>query len=762
MKPHIAIAAVCWTLFVASLALAGEALKPEQSMEQGWLSFQRGDFEQAALNWQDAARGYEQAKQPNEEIDALTRLAQAYQAMGQYNQALQSLNSALARVRETSDDTRVASILGSVGSLYLSAGSWESASQALEEGLKVARRIDNKTLSAVILNNLGNLKTAQKKYPEAIAAYHESIESARATRNAPLAVRAVTNAATMSLQSGQYKEAKDFFDQAVEEMTALEPSHEKAYGLITAGLAYQKLMVHFPDSKDALLLKAGGLFTRAAALADSLDDARAQSYAWGYLGALYETEQRYPESLELTRRAIFAGQQAVIPEALYRWHWQTGRLLKAMGKPQEAIGAYRRAVYALQSIRPELTVTTSAQLSFRDSIGPVYFELADLLLQNPAVSADPQQAEPNLLEARDAIEMFKVAELRDYFHDECVDAARSRISALEIVSKSAAIIYPIILKDRLEILVSLPTGMKRVSVPVSADVLTKEVRAFRLLLEKRTTREYLPYAQQLYDHLIRPLESVLASLPIDTLVFVPDGALRTIPMAALHDGQSFLIQRYAVATTPGLTLTDPRPLKRERLKALSVGLTESVQGFPALPSVSEELQAIQAIYGGTMLLNKDFSVSRVEQELKDEPFSLVHIASHGQFGSDSQKSFLLTFDGKLTMDRLDQFIGVFRFRDDPLGLLTLSACETAAGDDRAALGLAGVAIKAGARSAIATLWFINDQASSELVTEFYRQLQTPSASKAVALQRAQVKMIQDGVYEHPAYWAPFLLLNNWL
>jgi CHAT domain-containing protein len=401
-------------------------------------------------------------------------------------------------------------------------------------------------------------------------------------------------------------------------------------------------------------------------------------------------------------------------------------------------------------------------MSFRDSIGPVYFELADLLLQYPSGLTGEQTAQPNLLEARDAIEMFKVAELRDYFHDECVDAAKSRIRSLEIVSKTAAIIYPIILKDRLELLVSLPSGMKRVSVPVNSEELTKEIRGFRVFLEKRTTHEFLPYAQQLYDHLIRPLDSVLSSVPIDTLVFVPDGALRTIPMAALHDGKSFLIQRYAVATTPGLTLTDPRPLKRERMKALSAGLSEAVQGFPALPSVTEELEAIHGFYGGKVLLNEDFLASRVQQELKEEPFSLVHIASHGQFGSDARKSFLLTFDEKLTMDRLDQFIGVFRFRDEPLGLLTLSACETAAGDDRAALGLAGVAIKAGARSALATLWFINDQASSELVTEFYRQLQNPAASKALALQRAQVKMLENGIYEHPAYWASFLLLNNWL
>jgi CHAT domain-containing protein len=152
----------------------------------------------------------------------------------------------------------------------------------------------------------------------------------------------------------------------------------------------------------------------------------------------------------------------------------------------------------------------------------------------------------------------------------------------------------------------------------------------------------------------------------------------------------------------------------------------------------------------------------MEQELQEKPFSIVHIASHGQFDSDVTKTFVLTFDDKLTMDRLEQMVGRLRFREDALELLTLSACQTAAGDDRAALGLAGVAIKAGARSALATLWFIDDQASAELVTEFYRQLQNPALSRAKALQQAQLKLLSNSRYEHPTYWAPFLLLNNWL
>ena len=132
----------------------------------------------------------------------------------------------------------------------------------------------------------------------------------------------------------------------------------------------------------------------------------------------------------------------------------------------------------------------------------------------------------------------------------------------------------------------MPSGLKRVSVPVGIDRLTQEVRQFRRRLEKRTTREYLPHAQQLYDWLMRPLEADFKEAGIDTLVFVPDGPLLTIPMAALHDGKEFLISKYAMAITPGLNLTDPRPIKREGAKVLAVGITEAVQGFPPLPNVA--------------------------------------------------------------------------------------------------------------------------------------------------------------------------------
>jgi CHAT domain-containing protein len=256
----------------------------------------------------------------------------------------------------------------------------------------------------------------------------------------------------------------------------------------------------------------------------------------------------------------------------------------------------------------------------------------------------------------------------------------------------------------------------------------------------------------------------MANGRFDTMVFVPDGALRTIPMAALHDGEKFLIEKFAIAVTPGLELMEAKPAAHVQARVMIRGLSEAMEGFPALLNVPQEVAQIQKLYGGSdALLNKDFLHDAVGDKLRQEPYTIVHIASHGHFDQDVRKSFVLTFDKHLTLDDLETYIRPAQLRDQALELLTLSACQTAAGDDRAALGLAGVAIKAGARSALATLWFVNDAASTQLVGDFYTELTThPELSKAQALQSAQKKLLAQARYAHPCYWAPYLLIGNWL
>jgi CHAT domain-containing protein len=748
---------------LASAAPAGPVPAAETSMAQGWSAWQRGAFEEAVRSWQDTAQLYAQAGEPRAQSVALTQLARAYQALGHYRKASQNLSAALELARQAEDRVQIATVLGGLGGTYFVSGSLDAAQQVLQEGLRLVREINHTALMAALSNDLGNVFTAQNRYAEALDAYGESVRVAEQQHDRALAVRALTNAAMASMQQSQDQAARTRLDMAWAQMQDVPSSHDKASSFITIGLAYARLSASPSEDDVQMILRAAEALNAAAHLARTLNDQRTLSYALGHLGGLYEEEERYHEALQLTRQALFAAQQVQAPESLYRWQWQTGRLLKALGDLDAAIASYRRAVDTLQSFRQEMVAGSgSSRTSFREMIGPVYFGLVDLLLQRAAALPDRAQYEPLLVEARDAVELFKAVELRDYFKDDCVDAARQRVVSLEGMAQSAITIYPILLPERTELLLSLPGGLQRVTVPVSAERLTQEVRELRRLLEKSATREYLPHAQQLYDWLIRPLEPALASTTIDTLVFVPDGPLRTIPMAALHDGQQFLIRKYAIATTPGLKLTDPRPLPRGNTRMLALGLTEAVQGFSALPYVASELETLQRLYSAEVLLNQRFLLPSVEEELQEKPFSIVHIASHGQFDSDVTKTFVLTFDDKLTMDRLEQMVGRLRFREDALELLTLSACQTAAGDDRAALGLAGVAIKAGARSALATLWFIDDQASAELVTEFYRQLQNPALSRAKALQQAQLKLLSNSRYEHPTYWAPFLLLNNWL
>jgi CHAT domain-containing protein len=288
------------------------------------------------------------------------------------------------------------------------------------------------------------------------------------------------------------------------------------------------------------------------------------------------------------------------------------------------------------------------------------------------------------------------------------------------------------------------------------------IAQFRHNLEKRTTRQYLRQARRLYDWMIRPLEPYLEEQHVTTLVTVPQGSMTMIPLAALHDGKRFLVEKYALAVTPGLDLTDPGKLRSKTAGALLAGLSEGVQGFPPLPNVPDELAAVQSDIGGVLLENGDFSYGNMHSELEQRAFPVVHIASHAQFVGRSDETFLLMWNDRMNLDRLQELVGLGEFRHQPVELLVLSACQTASGDERAALGLAGVAVKAGARSALASLWFVNDASTTQLMSQFYRQYRKPGVSRAQALQAAQVSILRDLRYRHPAYWAPFLLIGSWL
>jgi CHAT domain-containing protein len=756
----------CLLLLTVLSATTARSADSQTLVDQGQRAFKQGAFGQAAADWQKAVELFRSQGNTNADILTSLSLASAYQSLGQQRRAVQILQDTLARAESTGNRSRVALVKSKLGAALVMTLESDRAETLLRDALVTAQADQDSPTTAAILNDLGNLCATQQQYPAALTAYEECIALARQTSNTWLTAQALCNAAMTAARAGEFKKADDLNSQALQAIAPLDVSHAKAFLLLTAGQTDRQIKLADAESSGRLLLRANQSFREALEVAGKIGARSIETYALGYQGQLYEQDGQTAAALTLTRRAAFAAQQTQMPEALYLWEWQIGRLLKRQADYPQAIAAYRRAVQSLQPIRNDVSSgfgNSGVRLSFRESVGPLFYELADLLLSQAKAATDPTQQQELLREARDTVESLKTVELEDYLCDECVDLQRIKTRVVETVDKSSAVLYLIPLPTRTEMLVGLSSGLKLVTVPVSAADLTTQVREFRHNLETRTTYGYLAEAQQLYDWFIRPIREMLKENQITTLVIVSDGALRTIPFAALHDGERFLIQDLAVAVVPGLSLVEPKAIERGKAHLLLNGISLPVQDFAPLDFVTNELHGIDQTYASQTLLNEQFTLGEFQRKLRDEQYSIVHIASHGQFDRDVRKTFVLTYDNKLTLNELEAAIRPSQYRGRPVELLVLSACQTAAGDDRAALGLAGVAIKAGARSALASLWFVNDQSTSALVTEFYNQLrQAPTLSKAQALQAAQIKLLNDRRYRHPCYWSPYLMIGNWL
>jgi CHAT domain-containing protein len=753
---------------VLLLALFGMALGAMANplVDAGQRAFQKGAFSEAAAHWQKAVETFRSQGNTNAAIQTSLSLARACQSIGQHRRAVQILEDTLARAEMTGDRTRVTPVKGKLGAALLMTREMDRSGSLLHEALATARTDKDLALTAAILNDLGNWSAADQKPGDALKLYAESATLARQTTNTWLTAQALCNGAATAVRAEEFQAADDLNTQALAAINDLELSHAKAFLLLAAGQTDRQIKLAGAEASRRLLLRANRSFQQALEIAGKIQSPALETYALGYMGQLYEQDKQPDPALALTRRATFAAQQAQMPEAMYRWQWQSGRLLKARGEIAPAMAAYRLAVQTLQPIRNDVSLgygNATGRLSFRESEGALFFELADLLLEQSKVAPNPKGEQELLREARDTVEQLKAVELEDYFCDECVDLQKLRTRAVESIDEHSAVVYLIPLSTRTEIIVGLTSGLSRFTVDVGADALIAEARELRRNLETRTTYGYLAQAQQLYDWLIRPLRGMLAEKGITTLVFVADSALRAVPFASLHDGGRFLIEDLAVAVAPGLSLVAPQALETGKARLLLNGLSKPVQGFAPLDFVTNELRGIDPQSTSATLLNEDFTIAQLKRKLSDEQYSIVHIASHGKFNPDVRNTFVLTYDSKLTLNDLEGLIRPSQYRGQPVELLVLSACQTAAGDDRAALGLAGVAIKAGARSALASLWFVNDQSTSALVSEVYNQLRkSPSASKAQALQAAQIKLLHDRRYRHPCYWSPYLMIGNWL
>jgi CHAT domain-containing protein/tetratricopeptide (TPR) repeat protein len=745
------------TFLVPLAAKAGNHDDALRYLALGTDAYRMGDIVEATREWSKSIKFCRLDNDQDLEIEARGRRSEALETLGHLDAAIDDLEAALKTARDLNDQSRVAALTGALGNAYFQAHRLTESEPLLVKSLELARAASAHEIEAASANNLGNLLASQQRDTEAVAAYGEAIGVGLL---GTFQATALTNRARVELRLNHVPQARSDLDIAFQQLALLPDGPDQALALVAVG----RVAMTAP-ADDGIAQKLAYVALNAAyAVGERLRDHRRQSLAQGYLGEMYERAGRGADALNLTDRAIFHAQQdGAGSDILYRWQWQRGRLLRDAGDRSGAIVAYRAAAAALDEVRTDIPVDYSNGVSsFRETIGPLFLELADLLLQQGRATPDPVDRRALLVGAQEAVETMKTAEVKDFFHDECLGVARTREEFITKLDAGTAALYPIVLPDRIELLLSLPDDIVAVTVPVGRERLTEEVGFLRALMELRRGDDYLPYARQVYDWIVRPIEDRLQAAHIDTIVFIPDGPLRTIPLGALNDGKHFLIERYAVATAPGLSLVQPKgdePISEQR--ALVAGLTVKVGSFPALPQVGGELTAVSVAMHGDVIKDDAFSVGEIQRRLEQVPYTIVHIASHGVFRSDGSGSYIVAYDGNLSIDALSRDVKVTSLREQPLELLTLSACETAVGDDRAALGLAGIAVKAGAETAVASLWLINDAAAGAIMPAFYHDLGIAGITKAKAMQKAQVAMLRGGRFTHPSDWAAFLVIGNW-
>jgi CHAT domain-containing protein len=679
--------------------------------------------------------------------EALVRRGEAYRLTGRLTAALADLRRAVALAP---NGAARAFAKTAHGLALAETGRSDAARDALAAGY--AGATGQPAVRALAASHLARLALARD---DLAAARRHGADAEHAARHAgaPLLTGVVqTTAGQIALAEGRAAAAERTLAQAFWRLSGLPRDTVRDQALLNLAEAAGGA----PAQAPAL----AALASRAYADVHAGRSARLRALAAFGQARLHETLGARSEALAANARAFASAQATAAEDLLFRAAWQRARLLAGGDDPADALAAYRQAFASLQELRSDLPRRyVGGQSAYRRGFQQFHLAFVDLLLRS-AAGAEPTLRQAMLAEARRVIEDLKIEELEDYFAERCVPD-RAQAIQVDTVEAQTAVLYPIVLPDRLELLVSIGGRFVQRSTPIARQDLENLVRVLRFDVETYG-RAYRTRAEELYRAMIAPVLPELEAAGVHTLVYVPDGVLRLVPIATLWDGERFLVERMAVATVLGLSLVDAEPFAPAAVDALVVGTTDFAE-FAPLPFVADEVADLEALLNADVLFGDAFRTDRFTARLRYQPYDVVHVASHASFGARPADNFIAASNGRLNVERLSDAIRVRGFETGrPIELLTLSACSTAAGDDRAPLGLAGVAYRSGARSVLASLWPVFDAATAELMRNFYRGLKLDGVSRAAALRKAQVALLRRGpAYRHPAVWGAFVVIGNW-
>ncbi len=420
-----------------------------------------------------------------------------------------------------------------------------------------------------------------------------------------------------------------------------------------------------------------------------------------------------------------------------------------------------------------------------------------ILRENIAANLD----KGNLDRAISQIEQLRRQEYENYFGEKLPVNVEPTISVTQIQNilgkiaerpgKKPAILYVFIQFNQLDLILVTPSGkpIYRRVAEASKEKLLKVVAEFRSEITSETkidTTSYLSSAQQLYKWLIAPIEPELKAHGIENLALSLDPGLRSTPVAALHDGQRFLTEKYSMSLIPSVNLLNIGYQDIRNAAVLGMGAEKFTELEP-LPAVPVEISNItNKIWSGSSFLNQDFTLENFRSQSSRNSFKIIHLATHGDFKSgEPNNSFIQFWNTQLNLHQLRKM----NWHNSSVELLVLSACRTAVGDEQAELGFGGLAVAAGVKSALASLWYVSDRGTLALMTEFYEHLKNVPI-KAEALQQAQIAMIKEEVkiendklfglssqsegialpvelssigdqkLSHPYYWSAFTMIGS--
>lgn len=726
----------------------------------------------------------------------------AYRQQGQLQQAVDVLRRAHFSAGEADQRHRVQ---GELGIALLQAGRLDQAEVWLLKAHEQAADARDQVRWGL---SLGHLYRRQQIYPQARQYYQQAL--AVAGQNAALLVLQQQAALALMQWRPQQPVARSDVQTHYQQLQQLPVDH----AVVALLLNLSSLAVQAGDTVLAYQILQQ-VQQETEQLAPSVQTTRLQAEAVSATARLYEQQQRYTEALTLNQQAdrlLAALPQSLAADLQLQMDWRRARLNRQLGLDRVALAAYRQAVTQLQAIRLDMPFSNAqGQSTFQTVVRPLYLQFIDLLLDQ-AGQQDEAQRQALLYQARNQVEQLRRSVMQDYFGDNCtIEITRGWGDSA--VPDDTAVIYPVIFEDRLELLVQTAAGMSRYQASVPQRVLDRVARQFARSL--RTGSDgYLRLSQQLYRWILAPVASDMKQAQLQTLVMVPGGSLRMVPMQALHDGQQYAVEQFAVTMATGLSMTNVSEPVRSGRDALLAGVAtpgpvldylsedlvnqmlasvsadgqvpglaaqtvtralatpwsthqlsamerSQLQQVLSLPAVTEEIMTIDRLVDSHYLLDESFTVRQFQSQAAQGDYQTIHIASHGVFAGQADNSFILTYDNLMTLDDLQFLLRADQLRRNPLELLVLSACETAEGNDRAPLGIAGAAIKARAKSVLGTLWPVEDRAAQQLMAGFY-QAHQQDQTKAQALRQAQLQLLKDEQFAHPFFWAPFVLIGNWL